>query len=354
MHRVDAQADGHRRQHRGQDQDRREGLHEQAHHQQRDVDQQQEHQRVVGHAQQQRGHLLRRLVERQHIGEHRREAHDQQDDAGGHRRRPEDLGQVLPLDFAVDEHADHEGIGHRHDRGLGGGEQPAVDAAQDDHRHQQRQAGPAQRAPDVERPFAHAHALRTAVIAQARHDENGDDQRQADQQAGQDAGHEHLRHRRAGQHGVDDHRHRRRQDHAQLAAGGHHRRGERTRIAAPLHLGNHHRADGRGGGRGRAADSREEHGGQHRGAAQAALDPADQRQAQVHQPPGDAAGLHQAPGQHEERHGHQRERVHRLEHGLGHGQQRHVARQQRRQRRDAQAQGHGDAGGEQQQQQNNG
>jgi hypothetical protein len=44
------------------------------------------------------------------------------------------------LDFAVDHHAHDQRIEHRHGRRFGRREHAAIDAAQDDHRHQQRPA----------------------------------------------------------------------------------------------------------------------------------------------------------------------------------------------------------------------
>ena len=48
--------------------------------------------------------------------------------------------------------------------------------------------------------------------------------------------------------------------------------------------------------------------------AEAAADVADERVGEVHQPLGDAAPAHQLAGEDEERHRHQRERVHAVHH----------------------------------------
>jgi hypothetical protein len=57
--------------------------------------------------------------------------------AGHHAGLDEDLRQILPLDFAIDEQAHDRRIQHRDDRGFCWGGDAAQNAAEDDGRHAQ-------------------------------------------------------------------------------------------------------------------------------------------------------------------------------------------------------------------------
>ena len=193
-------------------------------------------------------------------------------------KRPVD---VVPAQFAVDEPADHEGIGNRDDRCLGRRENAAIDAAKNDDGGEQRQG----------RAFQRSHKARsgerlagTAITVLARQPPAHGDEGSADQEPRQDAGHEHVGDRHIAGDAIEDHRRRGRYHDADRAAGGGDRASKPRRVAALDHRGDHDGPD-RGNRCGaRAADRREEDAGEDRHAGQAARDIADQHFSKCDQP----------------------------------------------------------------------
>ncbi len=80
-----------------------------------------------------------------------REQHGVGEDVEQHRgqvgRVEQDLGHVLERQVAVDEHGDEEGVHRAHRGGLGRGEHPGIDAADDDDDQHQAPEALAERPP---------------------------------------------------------------------------------------------------------------------------------------------------------------------------------------------------------------
>ena len=134
-------------------------------------------------------------------------------------------------------------------------------------------------------------------------DQAQDHQRQAEQQARDDAGHEQGadRHRAAGRERVD-HRVVRGRDQERLQrARDRHVDGEEPRVALLDHLRDHHRADRGGVGDGRPRDAAEHRRGEDVHEREAAADEADEDPGEVDDPLRHAALGHDAAGEDEER-----------------------------------------------------
>jgi hypothetical protein len=121
----------------------------------------------------------------------------------------------------------------------------------------------------------------------------------AEQQAGDRAGQEHPADREAGERADDDHRHRGRDHRPDGRGGGGDRGGEVGRVARPLHAGDHHAADRGGVGDRGARDAAEQQRARDVRLAEPAAHPADEGVGEAHDPPGDAAGVHQVAGEDE-------------------------------------------------------
>ena len=117
------------------------GVHEAACNQEDHVDDQQEDVLVAGDLQQQSLGRLRNAEHRAHIGEQGGRADDQHDAAGGLAGVDQNIDHILHLDLTIDEDADHQTVYHGDGSRLGGGENAAVDAADDDDGHQEAPEG---------------------------------------------------------------------------------------------------------------------------------------------------------------------------------------------------------------------
>ncbi len=246
----------------------------------------------------------------------------------------------------MDAQAHQQRVEHGHHRGLGGREDAAVDAAEDDHRHQQ---GPAR----LQRGAAHRQAAVAIVPAQSLeaapqvHEEH---QHAADEQARHHAGDEQLADGHLGGHTEQDHGDGGRDHHAQLRRGGLQRGRVTGRVTVLDERRDEDGADGEGGGHGGARDRREDHAGEHAGHGQAALHAAHQRLGEVDQAARDAARFHEVAREDEEGDGGEREFVDRAEHLLGHEDQLAAVEQgQAQDGRAADGDGDGDAEGKAQQ-----
>src|SRR5690606_3036360 len=187
---IDTVAGGNRRQHRSQDDDAGQRLHEHADDQKQHVRQQQEHEGIGRDAADQRGQVLRDVVDRQQIGEQRGETYDQHDGAGQDGGFGEDAPKVVDPDFLVDEHADEQAVYHGDHGGLGGSENAGVNAAQDDDGHHQGKAGMQERSPYIDNPGFWGDGRDVIEVLELGDDGDGDDQRDAQHQAGEYAGKE--------------------------------------------------------------------------------------------------------------------------------------------------------------------
>ena len=222
---------------------------------------------------------------------------DEHNRGGGGTGVDEDVLHLLPVDLAIDEHAHDQAIEHGDSGGLGGGEDAAIDTAQDDHGHQQAPEGILEGL----QPFLAGGLGLHRQVGLAAHEQGGHDQAQAHQQAGDDAGLEQV-----GDGGVSDgavHHEGdgRGNDHADGAAGGHQSAGKGRGIARLLQSGDHNQAQGRHGGRTGAGDGREEAGHHHADHGHAAADVAQALFRQVDEAAGDTGLLHHVAGEDEER-----------------------------------------------------
>ena len=118
----------------------------------------------------------------------------------------------------------------------------------------------------------------------------------AQQDAGDDAGHEHLGDGQTGHGSGHDHGHRRGNDGAQAGRCGGDGHRERNVVALVDHHGDLDAAQCDGVGQGRAGDAGEDHGCQNICVSQTAGDVADQCVCKVQQLIGDAALIHQVAG----------------------------------------------------------
>ena len=157
---------------------------------------------------------------------------------------------------------------------------------------------------------AQRHRLALGVAVAIGHEQAERDQRDAEQQAGHDAGHEQADDRdgAAGRQRID-HRvvARRHHDRLQRGADGD-VGGEDARIADLFHLRDHHRADRRGVGDRGAGNAGEERGGEDVDRRQAAAHPhhADDDIGELDQALRHAAFRHDGAGEHEEGNGEHR------------------------------------------------
>ena len=135
---------------------------------------------------------------------------------------------------------------------------------------------------------------------------------------------EQLADRRVGLHAVDHHRQRRRDDRPERRRRRRDADREFRRVAVVLHRLDLDRAEAAGVGDRRARHPGEDHAAEHVDVAEAALEPADQRQREVVDAVGDAGRVHQVAGEDEERHGEQREAVDAADHPVHDGQRRHA------------------------------
>jgi len=130
-----------------------------------------------------------------------------------------------------------------------------------------------------------------------------------------------------------------RDDGSDRAGGGRDGGGEVFVVAVLLHGRDEHPADRAGIGHGRAGDAGEEHRRLDVHQRQSTAQPPDEFHREVDQPLGDAAGAHERAGQHEERHGEERERVCAGEHAAGEQHQAAAAGEHRHDGGDGQDEG---------------
>ena len=159
---------------------------------------------------------------------------------------------------------------------------------------------------------------------------DGDHQRDADQDARNDAAEEQPADRDLRDRAVDHHRHARRNDRAHRSGGGDQRGGEARLVARLLHGRDQDRADRRGVGRRGAGHARHHHAADDRGMGEPGAKMADQRAREIDQLLADAARRHDRAGENEIGHRQQREGIELAEHLLREqrhddvGQQRHA------------------------------
>ena len=238
-------------------------------------------------------------------GAHRRRGDQEHHHRARLRRRHEDVIELLQAQLAIDERGDQDRVHRGDDRGLGGREEPELQAEDDDERQHQRPDRLAQGAQhlDGRAPRRRRDAFR------AGDEPPRNPERRAHHQAREDAGEEQLRDRDVGgdaeHHEADARRNDRRDDAGRGDQAG------RARLVVAR--GHHHRQEqrrerGRVGHRG-ARERREQAGGDDRHVAEAAAHVADEGEREVDDPLRQAADVHDLAGEDEERRGEQREAV---------------------------------------------
>lgn len=121
-----------RQEDRHQDHNGRRGLHQHAHQQQEQIDEQQDQILVLRQREDKSCDGRGDLLHGQHTAERRGTAHQDHDRTGGQHGLVQHLRQILQLHAAIDEEADDQRIGRGHDRRLRGREYAAVNTAQND------------------------------------------------------------------------------------------------------------------------------------------------------------------------------------------------------------------------------
>ena len=316
MHQVDPQLLGHGVHDGDEDVHGGVGVHKAAGDQEDDVDDDQEDVLVPGHRQQHRLGGLGDAVDRADVGKQGGGADDEHDAAGGLAGVHQKIVQILDLDLAVDEQAHDQAVHHGDGRRLSGGEDAAIDAAQDDDGHQKAPEGGAEGLPPLA-PGGPLPGGGQALAPDLDHDD--DHQGQAHHDAGEDAAHEHVAHGHAGDGGVDHEGDGGRNDDGDGRGRCHHGRGEGGGEAAAVdHGGNQDDAQGRHRGGTGAGDGAEEAGHHHADDGDAAPPVADAVVNELDQTGGDAGLGHDVAGEHEERNGQQQELGHAVVHIGGH------------------------------------
>ena len=275
MHRMDAEADRHRKQDRRGDQHDRGRLHHVAGDQQQDIHEQQELDPGQTRRRHPLCHLLRDLLARHQEREQHRVG-DDVEDHGAHAGRPQQHARhVLHRHVLVNEHRDDEGIDRAHRSGLGRRECARVDAAEHDDDQQQAPYRLAERG-EALAPARLRHA-RIVVLPGAI--PRRDAEHRGEHQPRDHAGHEQLpdrsrkhalalgidRDAAAGRHRIDHHDDRRRDEDAERARGRDDAGAEPLGEALRHHRRQDDRADRHDRRRRRARDRREQRAGQHAG-----------------------------------------------------------------------------------------
>ena len=306
MHQVDAQRLGrdHEQRHDHQDDGRR--IQDAAQQQQQHVDAEHEGHRRDVHAHHLRGQQVGNVLGRNDVVQDQRAADHQ-----AHRGRrldavEHDGAQRLDRQGSVEERRQHQGIGRGHRGGLGRRGRAAIDAVEQDHRHQERREGAHGQAGDL----ADRHHLVGGESPLVRDIGIHRHQYHAHQQSRHDAAQEQITDRGVRHQRVQHHRDRRRDDRAD----GRGRRGDRGRITARIAvaLGHHlddDLADTGSVGHGRARHAGEDQARDDVDMAQPALEAAHHANAETQQPLADGAGIHDVGRDDEQRHCQQHEAV---------------------------------------------
>ena len=202
---------------------------------------------------------------------------------------------------------DDKRVGGGHRGSFGWRRHPAVDAAQQNHRHHQRR----HRLPGDARPLAQRDRLFDRKVVLVRHVAVHAHLRERHQKSRDHAAHEQVADRRVRDQRVDHHRNGRRNDRPDHRRCG----GDRRRIADRIAIVLRHHVDadlagaGEIGNRG-AGHAREDDALHDIDVAEAALEAADQHVAERQQVIGHLAEVHQLGGEQEQRHGEQHVAVH--------------------------------------------
>ena len=233
---------------------------------------------VIGQAEHHGGDIVGDAVRCHQVAERGGGEDQHQHAAGEPGGRLEGGHDAAELELSMDEEAHQQRVEDGHDGGFCGGEPAGVDAAEDDERGQD---GPEAVLEGEQQVLGvPGHARRGDVLAaQVVHHAQGN----GHDDAGDEAGHEHLGDAHLSGDAVDDHGDAGRDDDADAAGRGSGGGGVGRVIAALGHGRDHEHAHGGGGGRAGAGDGAEEHAGKHRGDGQTAGDGAHDVFGDVHE-----------------------------------------------------------------------
>ena len=233
-------------------------------------------------------------------------------DRGGLDAAPDDLGQILDSDVAVDE-AEDQGVENSDSGALGRGEDTAEDTADNDDDHQQ--AGNA--VPQGLEDELCVVLFGADIAALLGHDASDDHAAETPEDAGDVACHEQSRDGNGtGDGGVDDHDVAGRDHHAGRAGGDVADRYVFIGVAVFLLHGSEDAAHCDSRGNAGAGHCAEEHVSDDVGLSQCAGQTVRNELCAADETAGDTAGVHDVAGEHEEGYCQQREGVDALEHLL--------------------------------------
>ena len=264
------------------------GFHKHAEEQQEDNHKEPHQVHIVGEGQDPVGDFHRDPVRGEQVAESRCREDEHEHAARQPGRGLEGRHETFQRQFLMDEDTHEDGVENGHDGGFRRREDTGVDAAKDDHRGED---GPEAVAQGVDEGLhGPVQPFRFEVPAQEEvHDAEAD----GDEDARDDAGHEHFGNALLAGYAVDDHGDARRDDDADAARRG----GGGGRIAYVIaSLGHGRDHEHTHGGRGRGAGSgngAEEDAGQGRGDREAAGRGADDVFGDMHETSGHACRFHE-------------------------------------------------------------
>ena len=243
---------------RGEDVQRAGGVEEAAGYQQQDVDDDEEYDgAAAGEVGERAGDGEVEAAAGEDVGEHAGRRRDKEDGGAGAGRIDDDGLELLELDGLVHEHADDQAVHDGDSRGLGRGEDAAVDASEDDDGHQQTPEGLFEGDPAV----MPAGLRQLDEVGLAAEDESCGDKSCAHNQSGDDAGLEKVADADAGGNGAVHDEGDAGRDYDAYGAGARHERGgEAGTVAGADHAGDHDQTQGGDGGRAGAGNRGEEAG----------------------------------------------------------------------------------------------
>ena len=297
MNGVNAQLQRHRREQRRENVERGGGIQEAPGDQQDDVDDDEEDDRAAAgdiHHKALNGQIQPGAGE--HIAEQRSAHGDEHDGGCGAAGVNEDVLDFLQVDLPIDEDTHDQPVEHGDGGSLGGGEDAAIDTAEDDDGHQKTPECILERYPALLAGGLGKH-LQIHLPAD---DQCGDDQAHAHQQTGDHAGLEEVGDGGVRNRAVHDKGDGRRDHHADGAACRHQSAGEGGGISGLHKGGDHDQTQGRHRGGAGAGDRCEEAGNHHADHGHTAADVAEALLCQIDKTTGNACLFHHIAGENEE------------------------------------------------------
>ena len=298
------------------------GLHEHAEDEQDDIYKQQDDYLVAGYAGDSRRDGLGQAQERHDSAEEGRGCHYKKDLCRGQGGLLGDRHDILYADLLVHEHADDKAVYNGNGRGFGRSENPGVDTAEDDDRHQECGQRLDKRS---EEGFLRGILLcflqllcGLIIIVLLYKNTVEDDKGNGGEHAGADDCEKDLAYRHACGAAVNDGRDAGWNEYSQEARSACQCRGILGLIVMVLHFRDHDAADCGNRGSGGTGDRAEERAGKNGYVAEGRDGVSEAALCEVYELLGNAAVAHYVAGKHEERQRQYRERVNAAEGGLSH------------------------------------